>query len=79
MLVICCSDRFFLYRCIFGLGEVGVVVLAFVDLVACSVFAVFYGVFVFFFLVLFALGVLAGWDVGVSWACHTDILTSTTI
>jgi len=65
--------------CVFGLGEVFVAVLAFVDLVSCSVFAVFYGVFVFFFLIVFALDVLAGWSVGVSWARHTNILTSTTM
>jgi len=38
-----------------------------------------YVVFCLFFLIMFALGVLAGWSVGVSWVCHTDILTSTTI
>jgi hypothetical protein len=52
---------------------------AFVYLVAGSVFAVFDGVFVFFFLLVFALEVLAGQGVGISWACHTDILASTTI
>ena len=65
--------------CVFGLGEVFVAVEAFVYLVSCSVFAVFYGVFVFFFLIVFALEVLAWHGVGVFWACHTDILTSTTI
>ena len=70
---------FFVEGCVFGLGEVFVAVLAFVDLVSCSVFAVFYGVFIFFFLIVFALGVLAGWGVGVSWTCHTDILTSSPI
>ena len=70
---------FFVEGCVFGLGEVFVVVLAFVDLVSCAVFAVFYGVFVFFFLVLFALGVLAGWGVGVFWACHAVVLSSSPI
>jgi len=65
--------------CVFGLGEVFVAVEAFVYLVSCSVFAVFYGVFVFFFLIVSTLGVLAWWGVGVSWACHTNILTSSTI
>jgi len=51
---------------------------ALVSLVVCVVFAVFYCVFIFFFLMVFALGVLAGWSVGVFWACHSDILTSTT-
>jgi hypothetical protein len=36
------------------LGEVGVAVLAFVDLVAGAVFSVFDDVFVLFFLVVFA-------------------------
>jgi hypothetical protein len=65
--------------CVFGLGEEFVTVEAFVDLVADSVFAVFYGVFIFFFLIVSTLGVLAGWGVGVFWACHTDIFTSSPI
>ena len=65
--------------CVFGFGEEFVAVEAFVYLVSGSVFAVFYGVFVFFFLIVFALGVLAGWGVGVSWACHTVILSSSPI
>jgi hypothetical protein len=51
---------FFVLGCVFGLCVVFVAVEAFVYLVAGSVFAVFYGVFVFFFLVVFALEVLAG-------------------
>ena len=35
--------------CVFGLGEEFVAVEAFVYLMACAVFAVFYGVFVFSF------------------------------
>jgi len=69
---------FFVEGCAFSLGVVSVAVEAFVYLVACAVFSVFYGVFIFFFLIVFALKVLAGWSVGVFWACHTDILTSTT-
>jgi hypothetical protein len=44
-----------------------------------SVFSVFDGVFVFFFLIVFALEVLAGQGIGISWTGHTDILTSTII
>ena len=62
---------FFVEGCVFGLGEVGVAVLAFVVLVACAVFAVFDDVFVLFFLVVFAVWVLAGCVVCLSWAGHT--------
>jgi len=70
---------FFVEGCVFGFGEEFVAVEAFVDLVSCAVFAVFYGVFVFFFLIVSTLEVLAGWSVGVSWACHTVILSSSPI
>jgi uncharacterized membrane protein YqgA involved in biofilm formation len=59
--------------CVFGFGEEFVAVKAFVDLVVCAVFAVFYGVFVFFFLVVCAFWVLAWWSVCVFWACHAII------
>jgi hypothetical protein len=61
------------------LGEVFVAVEAFVYLVFGSVFSVFDGVFVFFFLIVSALEVLAGQGIGISWTCHTDILTSSII
>jgi hypothetical protein len=56
------------------LGEVFVAVEAFVDLVSGSVFSVFDDVFFFLVLVVFAVGVLAGYVGCFSWACHGGIL-----
>ena len=61
---------FFVEGCSFCLGEVGVAVEAFVDLVAGAVFAVFDDVFVLFFLVVFAVKILAGHNICFSWTRH---------
>ena len=61
---------FFVEGGVFGLGEVGVAVEAFVDLVACTVFAVFDDVFVFFFLMESTVKILTGHIICFSWARH---------
>ena len=57
----------------FGFCEDVVAVEAFVELVACPVFSMFDEVFFFFFLVVFALYVLAGYWNDASWARHNIV------
>ena len=57
----------------FGFCEEVVAVEAFVELVACSVFSIFDEAFFFFFEVVFALYVLAGYWNDTSWARHNTL------
>jgi hypothetical protein len=57
----------------FGFCEDVVAVEAFVELVVCTVFSIFDEVFFFFFLVVSALDVLAGYWNDASWARHNIV------